>query len=77
MGPCAAKPCLNGGVCAEQNGDYFCECKEDFFGRNCQKECPKKNADGFPEKLDIMFLVDGSGSVGSWSVTLLNASHDE
>ena len=63
-GPCHSNPCHNGGQCKELNGDYFCECTTQFSGRHCTKECPAKNKDGFPEKLDIMFLLDGSGSVG-------------
>ncbi len=35
--------CLNGGMCVDGEGDYFCRCVGDFIGRNCEINCKHTN----------------------------------
>jgi EGF-like domain/Human growth factor-like EGF len=34
--PCASTPCLNDGKCATRGASYFCECKNQTTGVNCE-----------------------------------------
>ena len=37
-GPCAKKPCLNGGICTEAgNNSRSCQCAVGYSGENCEK----------------------------------------
>jgi len=31
------KPCVNGGQCRPLLGDYYCDCRENTTGRNCER----------------------------------------
>ncbi|GBM93842.1 hypothetical protein AVEN_251205-1 [Araneus ventricosus] len=33
---CNPNPCQNGGQCSVRSRDYKCECKDPFFGKNCE-----------------------------------------
>ncbi|GFR86994.1 neurogenic locus notch homolog protein 1 [Elysia marginata] len=33
---CASSPCQNGGICTDQVGGYFCVCRQNFSGPECQ-----------------------------------------
>ena len=33
---CADAPCMNGGLCSEADGTFFCHCKPGFKGKNCE-----------------------------------------
>nr|XP_026692192.1 zonadhesin-like isoform X3 [Ciona intestinalis] len=61
---CSSSPCLNGGSCTSlDKGGYKCVCFDKFTGVNCEiapksvEDC-KANA-----KLDLVFVLDSSGSV--------------
>jgi len=51
----------NGGNCTDTGESYTCECPEYYYGDSCEiyYKCPGSQA------LDIIFVVDGSGSVGA------------
>jgi hypothetical protein len=34
---CASDPCQNGGICFSERSGYYCECKDDYAGRNCDR----------------------------------------
>ncbi|RXN10513.1 eyes shut-like protein [Labeo rohita] len=34
---CGTLPCLNGGICIVQNGQYHCRCRQGFSGKNCEE----------------------------------------
>ena len=34
--PCFSSPCLNNGVCVDENTSYRCECRPGYSGNNCQ-----------------------------------------
>ncbi|XP_067277909.1 protein eyes shut homolog [Pseudorasbora parva] len=34
---CGTLPCLNGGICVVQNGQYHCRCRHGFSGKNCEE----------------------------------------
>ncbi|TNM90853.1 EGF-like repeat and discoidin I-like domain-containing protein 3 isoform X2 [Takifugu flavidus] len=36
---CATKPCNNGGVCRDLDGDYTCQCSSPYVGKQCQQRC--------------------------------------
>ena len=37
-GPCAKKPCQNGGICTEMgNNSRSCQCAVEYSGENCEK----------------------------------------
>ncbi|CAB4013885.1 collagen alpha-5(VI) chain-like, partial [Paramuricea clavata] len=55
--PCDSQPCLNGGICTNVGSSFSCECSKGFKGDTCaDAECVDK-------KLDILYVVDGSGSI--------------
>jgi len=33
---CASQPCRNGGTCVEQTSGYYCQCSDNYDGRNCE-----------------------------------------
>lgn len=33
---CATRPCNNGGVCRDLDGDYTCQCPSPYVGKQCQ-----------------------------------------
>ena len=33
---CASRPCLNGGICADEINNYRCSCTNGFTGKNCE-----------------------------------------
>jgi len=35
---CQSDPCQNGGTCTDLLGDYSCECKEPFIGKDCETD---------------------------------------
>ena len=35
---CQSYPCTDGGVCTVTANGYKCACKDNYFGRNCQRE---------------------------------------
>ncbi|CAB3978250.1 neurogenic locus notch homolog 1-like, partial [Paramuricea clavata] len=37
---CVEAPCMNGGLCSEGEGSYFCHCKPGFKGKNCEAKNP-------------------------------------
>ena len=39
---CASDPCTEGGRCVDERNGYYCECKEGYTGKFCQRrECNK------------------------------------
>ena len=34
--PCMNSPCVNGGTCTAEEGDYECKCAPGYFGFECQ-----------------------------------------
>ncbi|KAK7912470.1 hypothetical protein WMY93_012681 [Mugilogobius chulae] len=36
---CATKPCKNGGLCRDLDGDYTCQCSSPYVGKQCQHRC--------------------------------------
>ncbi|XP_065145308.1 milk fat globule EGF and factor V/VIII domain containing a [Paramisgurnus dabryanus] len=36
---CAIKPCKNGGLCRDLDGDYNCQCPSPYVGKQCQLRC--------------------------------------
>ncbi|XP_028415983.1 von Willebrand factor-like [Dendronephthya gigantea] len=55
--PCDSQPCQNDGVCTVKDGSFTCECPDGFIGTTCA------DAECMDTKLDILYIVDGSGSV--------------
>uniref|UniRef100_A0A5S6QZT1 Cadherin domain protein n=1 Tax=Trichuris muris TaxID=70415 RepID=A0A5S6QZT1_TRIMR len=51
---CFSSPCRSGGTCLSTENDYFCQCPEDFTGKNC--EIPIANSYCIP------FLCRGGSS---------------
>lgn len=45
---CIARPCLNGGTCQNQYGNYSCVCRQGYGGRHC--ETSRLNLDNFKLK---------------------------
>ncbi|XP_070539361.1 protocadherin Fat 4-like [Ptychodera flava] len=39
---CEGVQCLNNGMCVSEATDYVCYCRNNFFGRNCEKEFKEK-----------------------------------
>ncbi|XP_078660839.1 uncharacterized protein LOC144905190 isoform X3 [Branchiostoma floridae x Branchiostoma belcheri] len=70
--PCANSPCLNGGTCQRVGltTDYTCLCPEGYHGPVCENYAACSNRS---LNLDVVFLLDGSGSVGSANFDLLKA----
>merc|ERR1711962_1325874 len=76
--PCAVKnPCKNGVVCQsgdcknggkfgkeEGSGNNICYCKAGFTGVQCEKKCKTVE-----RKLDVVFVVDGSGSLQNGGIS--------
>jgi len=54
---CFPNPCSNGGLCYQDVGIYYCQCKTGFSGYNCTRTCSKQ--------VDVVFLIDISGSLDS------------
>ena len=56
---CHYEPCQNNGTCHRNGDGYFCECPLYYFGKNCEDffQCEEKPR-------EIVFVVDGSASVG-------------
>ncbi|XP_076799980.1 uncharacterized protein LOC143445052 isoform X4 [Clavelina lepadiformis] len=63
---CVSDPCINGGTCIlSSNKDYECLCPGNFTGKNCEIP-PQDDVDCRTKgKLDLVFLLDASGSVGA------------
>uniref|UniRef100_A0A665UTE4 Coagulation factor VII, like n=1 Tax=Echeneis naucrates TaxID=173247 RepID=A0A665UTE4_ECHNA len=38
LNPCQINPCLNGGICTLDRGDFICLCLPQYSGKNCQSE---------------------------------------
>ena len=57
---CQTFDCKNGGKFGKEegSGNNICYCKAGFTGAQCEKKCKKVE-----RKLDIVFVVDGSGSL--------------
>ncbi|XP_061671418.1 EGF-like repeat and discoidin I-like domain-containing protein 3 isoform X2 [Syngnathoides biaculeatus] len=36
---CATRPCKNGGICRDLDGDYSCQCPSPYVGKQCQLRC--------------------------------------
>ena len=34
--PCQSNPCVNNGVCSDEDGKYTCKCPPGFIGKDCQ-----------------------------------------
>ncbi|XP_066300013.1 collagen alpha-3(VI) chain-like [Branchiostoma lanceolatum] len=68
--PCNSSPCLNGGTCQRVGltTEYTCVCPEGYHGSICQNYAACSDR---PLNLDIVFLLDGSGSVGASNFDLL------
>ncbi|XP_060566743.1 uncharacterized protein LOC132725615 [Ruditapes philippinarum] len=60
---CAAKPCLNGGVCTDGINSFTCTCAPGFYGNTCEK-AKSKNVMVyilvFLLHLSLTFPVDGN-----------------
>ncbi|CAD5115618.1 DgyrCDS4573 [Dimorphilus gyrociliatus] len=51
LNPCQPpSPCLNGGICRPKNTfyDYFCDCPEEFHGKNCEIKFTAKQCSSCP-----------------------------
>ena len=33
---CASNPCLNSGVCIDGANQFTCDCRDGYYGRNCE-----------------------------------------
>ncbi|XP_034459518.1 coagulation factor IX isoform X1 [Hippoglossus hippoglossus] len=38
LNPCRTNPCLNGGICSLNRGDFLCLCPPQFRGKTCESE---------------------------------------
>ena len=43
-GACLSQPCVNSGVCLEDDGGYQCFCPPGFLGTDCTTRVPLGNA---------------------------------
>ena len=60
---CVSDPCLHGGVCHNMLNDYNCECKDGFWGKNCQVQ-PIGNKCVYESKfVDLLTSTIGSSEV--------------
>nr|XP_056722078.1 lactadherin [Euleptes europaea] len=39
MDECASRPCQNGGICLDLEGDYACRCISPYLGKTCNVRC--------------------------------------
>ena len=54
--------CYYGGECEEENGYYTCQCRDGFYGNQCQ---------GI-EKLSVVFSIDHSCLLGELDLVRIN-----
>ncbi|KAL9959813.1 hypothetical protein ACROYT_G033169 [Oculina patagonica] len=53
---CSSSPCQNGGQCRDLLGSFECVCPEQYSGKQCDVVCSA-------QRFNLVFLVDGSGSI--------------
>ena len=61
VGPCATKPCQNGGICTETgNNSRICQCAVEYSGENCEKST-------YTHSIDYKLCVINSCNIGYFS----------
>nr|XP_046244149.1 coagulation factor IX isoform X2 [Scatophagus argus]XP_046244150.1 coagulation factor IX isoform X2 [Scatophagus argus]XP_046244152.1 coagulation factor IX isoform X2 [Scatophagus argus]XP_046244153.1 coagulation factor IX isoform X2 [Scatophagus argus]XP_046244154.1 coagulation factor IX isoform X2 [Scatophagus argus]XP_046244155.1 coagulation factor IX isoform X2 [Scatophagus argus]XP_046244156.1 coagulation factor IX isoform X2 [Scatophagus argus] len=61
LNPCRTNPCLNGGICTMDRGDFMCLCPPQYHGKTCDSEvleCRYRNGGCMQYCRD---LLDGAG----------------
>uniref|UniRef100_A0A8D3DW77 Coagulation factor X-like n=1 Tax=Scophthalmus maximus TaxID=52904 RepID=A0A8D3DW77_SCOMX len=59
LNPCRTNPCVNGGICTLDRGDFLCLCPPQYHGDTCQsEECRYRNGGC------VQYCRDGTGGTG-------------
>ncbi|WAR06503.1 SNED1-like protein [Mya arenaria] len=61
---CKSSPCLNGVVCTNLLGDYFCTCNKGWTGKNCEIDIQSPELDACPD--DRTIIVSQMTSTQTW-----------
>jgi|GEM_PF-847854 len=71
---CASEPCRNGGACTDATGDVSCACSPGFEGERCEVAAWSIAAP--TRDVDLLFVVDNSGSMQTEQQRLVDAFGD-